>query len=197
MSSQLLSDEELIAKGRSGEITKDEVADALILRYTHLLFLFGIRAGLDTSTSEELVQETFLEAFRRFELFKELPRTRNWLLALFKSRLTAYLRKQKAPVRIINGVEDFKIEEIKSEHPDAETSLIKKENFLLLKEAIEALPPDLYIIVSLVYSQDLTIEEAAKALELPEDGVRNRMRLARKLLLRNLKNRNITLADLR
>jgi RNA polymerase sigma-70 factor (ECF subfamily) len=69
-------------------------------RYRKLISGFAMKAGLTEDEAEEVVQETFISAFKNLPKFRYNPKVctfRTWLLNLSNWRVMDQLRKRRAP----------------------------------------------------------------------------------------------------
>jgi RNA polymerase sigma-70 factor (ECF subfamily) len=88
----LLSDVELVAGLRAGD---DRAATRLVERYAAVVARFLYSAGADRSDLDDLVQETFIRAFRRIESWRGESAFRSWLFAIAANLRRDELRRRK------------------------------------------------------------------------------------------------------
>lgn len=68
--------------------------DELVNTYSDLLFRYVLVRVNDTETARDLVQETFITAWRNRETFRGEVSEKNWLFTILKSRLIDHYRKK-------------------------------------------------------------------------------------------------------
>jgi len=86
------SDPELVASLRAGD---DRAATRLVERHAAVVARFLYSAGADRSDLDDLVQETFIRAFRRIESWRGESAFRSWLFAIAANLHRDALRKRK------------------------------------------------------------------------------------------------------
>lgn len=184
-------DTELIKAINSG---RHERFQELVKRYEHKLYNFGLRMCGDPYDAEDVVQETFLNAFKYLKDFRYETKFRNWLYRVAASICTKKRRKSKfAPERELS-LEDFFPEEDPagpSDIPDwAQLPLdqvLNEELSRHLKDAILSLPEKYRIIVVLRDIEGFSTAETAQILELKRSNVKVRLHRARLYLRDQLK----------
>ena len=86
------SDVELVAGLRAGD---DRAATRLVERHAAVVARFLYSAGVDRSDLDDLVQETFIRAFRRIESWRGESAFRSWLFAIAANLRRDELRRRK------------------------------------------------------------------------------------------------------
>jgi len=86
------SDVELVAGLRAGD---DRAATHLVERHGGVVARFLYGAGVDRSDLDDLVQETFIRAFRRIESWRGESAFRSWLFAIAANLHKDALRKRR------------------------------------------------------------------------------------------------------
>ena len=140
----------------------------------------------DRDEAEDLVQETFLRAFRFWGHFKPGTNCRAWLLTiahnLFRNR---YREKQKSrgDVEFDENLHDPQAQS-PGDRQDANPETLVFDQVLdqEVEDALRSLPPDYLEAVLLVDLQELTYEEAAEAMSCPVGTVRSRLSRGRRIL---------------
>lgn len=152
------------------------------------LFNFALRMTFDQAEAEDLVQETYLKAFRFFDKFESGTNCKAWLFRIMKnSYINKYRKAQKAPETLdYDAVEDF-YHTIRGDEGDDEAravfaNLLDDE----VTSAIERLPEDFRTVVILCDIEGFTYEEIAEFVDCPVGTVRSRLHRGRKLLRESL-----------
>lgn len=160
------------------------------LPHMNSLYSYAFRFTGDRESANDLVQETYLKAFRFFDKFERGTNCKAWLFRILKnSFINDYRKKSQEPGKvdyddIENFYESIKSSEIKTSHAieDSFSSLLDDE----LTEAIKRLPEDFRTIILLSDIEGLTYEEIADFLDCPIGTVRSRLHRARKMLYAKL-----------
>ena len=152
---------------------------------------FAFHLTYNDSDANDLVQETYLKAFRFIEKYEKGTNAKAWLFKILKNAyINEYRKKVKKPVKV-----DF--EEIISFHEreDADSFLyadLREDIFTRVMgdevtKAINALPEDFRTVILLCDIEGFSYEEMAKILEIPLGTVRSRLFRARNMLKDMLK----------
>jgi len=154
-----------------------------------LLYRVARRLSGSEHEAEELVQETYLKAYKAFGRFEERAfGIRPWLLRILNNTfLNARARAKRAP----RAVEQQELEERSGStvgndgtEPTGELDydLLDAE----VRTAIEHLQPEFRSVLLLWAVRDLTYQEIADALEIPIGTVMSRLHRARQQLQKSL-----------
>lgn len=177
-----LSNEELQQRYR--EFEKEAVP------HMDAVYNFALRMTGDEDDADDLVQETYLKAFRFFDKFEKGTNCKAWLFRILKnSYINDYRKQTKEPDKIDyedvqNFYETIKADEIETRHyeQDAFTNLLDDE----ISSAITDLPEDFRTVIILSDIEGFTYEEIADFVDIPVGTVRSRLHRARKMLYTQL-----------
>ncbi len=183
--SERATDAELVARYRAGE---PEAFRELVNRHTPALYNLVYAFTGDRAESEHLTQETWLRvwsALARIQLDRPL---KPYLLRVAINLCRTWAaRKRMAWLSVdADEIQDL----LADESEDVFERLSKSELQRCVRAAIEKLPPLYRTVLVLRYSEDLSYEEIAEALNLPLNTVRTHLRRA-KAKLRELLSREL------
>lgn len=154
------------------------------------LFNFALRMTGDSDDASDLVQETYLRAFRFFDKFERGTNAKAWLFRIMKNTyINSYRKASKEPEKVdYEDVENF-YENVKASSSD--DAHLEREIFdnLLddeVSHAIHGLPEDFRTVVILADIEGFTYEEIADFIDCPVGTVRSRLHRARKMLFAKL-----------
>jgi RNA polymerase sigma-70 factor (ECF subfamily) len=178
----ILSDEEL--KGRYAEFELEAVP------HMDAVYNYALRITGNETDADDLVQETFLKAFRFFDKFEKGTNCKAWLFRILKnSFINEYRKEIKSPNKVDyedvqNFYENIKSEEVETQHIeyDAFNTLMDDE----ITKAISQLPEDFRTVIILSDIEGFTYEEIADFVDVPVGTVRSRLHRARKMLYSTL-----------
>ncbi|MCU0429587.1 MAG: sigma-70 family RNA polymerase sigma factor [Cytophagaceae bacterium] len=150
------------------------------------LYNFAFRLTFDEDDAHDLVQETYLKAYRFIDSYEKGTNAKAWLFRILKnSFINDYRKSSKQP-----GMVDY--QEVESYYNSDEvdepiTSDLRVDAFkdMLGDEvanALNALDVDFRTIIILCDLEGFTYEEMAKILDIPIGTVRSRLHRARQLL---------------
>ena len=131
--------------------------------------------------AEDVAQEAFARAYRRFGQLRDRNRFRAWLVRM-TWRLALDRKRQE---RRRSAREEAARLEIPS--TTAEDVAVARERSARLWKAIDALPEKLRVVVVLAAMEGHEVRDVARLLELPDGTVKSRLFLARKALAETLR----------
>lgn len=157
------------------------------------LYSAALRMTRNPSDAEDLVQETYMKAYRGFERFEDGTNLKAWMYRILtNSYINRYRQKQRRPDESdIADVEDMYLyrrlggenSEIGSSAEDAFLSSVTDE---VVKAAIEAIPENFRIAVLLADVEGFAYKEIAEILDVPIGTVMSRIHRGRKALEKQL-----------
>jgi RNA polymerase sigma-70 factor (ECF subfamily) len=160
------------------------------LPHMDALYNFALRMTGDSDDANDLVQDTFLKAFRFFDKFEKGTNCKAWLFRIMKNTyINTYRKKTKEPNKIdYEEVENF-YENVKPSSTDS--AHLEKEIYdnLLddeISTAIASLPDDFKTVIILSDIEGFTYDEIADFIDCPVGTVRSRLHRARKMLFAKL-----------
>ena len=170
----------------------DEIFDKELLPHIDALKTFAYHLAYDEDDANDLVQETYMKAYRFIDKYIQGTNSKAWLFKICKNAyINHYRKRSKQPTRV-----DF--EDIVSYH-DSDDSKIP--GYLDLREeifekmmgdevtiAINSLPIDFRTVVLLCDVEGFTYEEIGKIIDVPIGTVRSRLFRARNMLKEKLKS---------
>ena len=177
-----LTDQEL--QKRYAEFEKEAIP------FMDAVYNFALRMTGDEDDADDLVQETYLKAFRFFDKFEKGTNCKAWLFRILKnSYINDYRKQTKEPDKVDyedvqNFYETIKSDEVESKHyeNDAFTNLLDDE----ISNAISELPEDFRTVIILSDIEGFTYEEISDFVDIPVGTVRSRLHRARKMLYAQL-----------
>ena len=167
--------------------------EAAALPFMDALYNQALRLTRHSEDASDIVQETYLRAYRTFANFKEGTNCKAWLFTILYSIFVNKYRKHQREADTVS------IEELEQTFHrtladgDWETNFVATTSELdwqepELNHALAKLPEHFRSAVMLVDVQGFTYEEAAGALECPVGTVRSRLFRARRMLFLELKD---------
>ena len=141
--------------------------------------------------ARDVVQETYLRAYRTFGNFQPGTNVRAWLFTILYSILSnEWRRKRRAPEEIpLEAVEERFGTALRAAGPDAESELLQRLGASPeIESALRNLPEEFRAAILLVDVEDFSYEEAAEILSCPVGTLRSRLHRARKLLFAALRD---------
>ncbi|MBZ0182752.1 MAG: sigma-70 family RNA polymerase sigma factor [Melioribacteraceae bacterium] len=154
------------------------------------LYNFALRMTGDPEDADDLVQETYLKAFKFFDKFEKGTNCKAWMFRILKnSFINDYRKTSKEPDKvdyddIQNFYETIKSSDVKTQHvqEDVFSQLLDDD----ISKAITNLPEDFRTVIILSDIEGFTYEEIADFVDCPVGTVRSRLHRARKMLYASL-----------
>ncbi len=182
-----LSDAEILAAVTAGNI---DAYGKIVARYRGRLYNFVFRFVGDRETSEDIVQETFLRAFRKRKEYRAIANFSTWLFTIAGNLAKSELRRRKR-WRLFSLHRDDDSDtgmELpdESSRPDkvAESSLTDDQ----IQDAIASLPDNYRQVILLRDVEGMAYQEIAEIVDCPVGTVKSRVNRARIKLQQKLKN---------
>ena len=166
----------------------------LAMPYMPALYAAALRMTRNAADAEDLVQETFLRAYRGFHTFEEGTNLKAWLYRILTNTLISESRKaQRRPSEVDAGdVEDLYLyrrlgsPEVARAARSPEADVLDRILEADVKEALESLPEQFRLAVLLVDVEGFTYKEAAEIMDVPIGTVMSRLHRGRNLLQKML-----------
>jgi RNA polymerase sigma-70 factor (ECF subfamily) len=160
--------------------------EAEAVPHMDLLYSFALRTTGNPDDAEDLLQETFLKAFRFWDKYEKGTNIRAWLFRIMRnSYINRYRRDSRDRGTVdYNEIENFydSIREGSTDPNDLEKKMYGNMLGDEVTKALDALPEEFRTVVILCDIEGLTYEEIAEFIECPIGTVRSRLHRGRKLL---------------
>ncbi len=162
-------------------MTREQRFEAEALPHLRALYATAYRMTRNAHDAEDLVQETFLRAYRAFDRYQPGTNIRAWLFTiLHRARTDSFRRSARSPQTVELTGDGPPV-------PPAQDALAAGGEDIV--RAIEDLPEVFRTAVVLRDLEDFTYEEIARILEVPIGTVMSRIHRGRALLRAALGNR--------
>ena len=165
---------------------KHEEFEREAVPHMDVLYNFALRTTGNEDDARDLLQETYLKAYRFWDKYEKGTNIRAWLFRIMKnSYINRYRRETKEPDKVdYSDVENFynTIRDQFVDSNDLQEKLFKRVLGDEVAKALESLPEDFRTVVILCDIEGLTYEEIAEFVDVPIGTVRSRLHRGRKLL---------------
>ena len=170
---------------------KEKIFDAEFYPHVDALYNFAFNLSRKDDDAKDLVQETYMKAYRFIDKYHIDTNAKAWLFKILKNAFINHYRKSvKRPTRV-----DF--EDIISYHDEEDTQYsgyidLREELYQKMmgdevSNAINSLPVDFRTVILLCDIEGFTYEEISKITDIPIGTVRSRLHRARNMLKEMLK----------
>jgi len=164
-------------------------ADAM--QYAPQLYSAALRMTRNSADAEDLVQETYLKAYRSFGSFETGTNLRAWLFRILTNTfINTYRAKQRRPIESdLGDIEDLymyrRLPSLGTTR-SAEDQLFDLFTDDEVKEALESLPENFRMPVLLADVEGFSYKEIAEMLDVPIGTVMSRLHRGRKGMQKRL-----------
>ena len=186
-----IPDAQLAQRIASGDHAAFEV---LMRRYNRLLYRTARAILRNEAEAEDALQLAYLHAYQAIKGFREEARLSTWLTRIVANEAMMRLRSRRReslviPLESVAGKEEAKLEDFPdtdraSERPEAQA--VRSQMRALIEQKIDALPETFRAVFVLRALEEMSVEDTAAALDIPEATVRSRFFRARSLLRESL-----------
>ena len=182
-------DHATVIAAQSGD---EEAFTILVKRHTPKVFAVALRYACVREDAEDIVQETFQNAFLHLDKFEGKSAFLTWLTRIAINQALMLLRSQRS--RRESSMETSNSEEIAARlldmpdpRPDPETNYVVRERVDVLSEAIGKLRPTVRAAIELRELADLSTRETARRMGISVGAVKARVFHGRNRLRKTLR----------
>jgi RNA polymerase sigma-70 factor (ECF subfamily) len=162
------------------------------MQYAPQLYSAAMRMTRNSADAEDLVQETYLRAYRSFHTFEDGTNLRAWLFRILTNTyINSYRSKQRRVQETdLADVEDLylyrRISGVDAASRSAEDTLFDLFTDDEVKAALEALPETFRMPVLLADVEEFSYKEISEMLDIPMGTVMSRIHRGRKAMQKAL-----------
>ena len=182
-------DQKLVEKAQRGD---KKAFGMLVEKYQRRLNRLLSRMVRDQSEIEDIVQDSFIKAYRAINNFRGDSAFYTWLYRIGINTAKNHLVKLGKRPKAMNDVEIEEIENFEDapdlrSHETPESKMMSSEIVASVNQTIEALPNELKEAISLREMDGLSYEEISELMNCPIGTVRSRIFRAREVIAEKLK----------
>jgi RNA polymerase sigma-70 factor (ECF subfamily) len=164
------------------------------LQYAKQLYSAAMRMTRNPADAEDLVQETFLKAYRAYDTFEAGTNLKAWLYRILTNTyINRYRKESRRPTEVDLGtVEDFYLYRRVGSEESADAARTTEDRVLDglvesdIKKAVEDLPENFRLPVLLADLEGFSYKEIAEILDIPIGTVMSRLHRGRKAMQKSL-----------
>lgn len=185
----------LVKQARDGDV---EAFERLIESVKLLVINTAYQYLKDYEDALDCSQEVFIKAYRNMASYRENSAFSTWIYQITKNQCIDMLRRNKTTtLSIEESIEDEDAPEIQLSAPESqqpENNAIRNRQIEAVRRAIDQLPDKLRDVCVMRDIQELSYQEIAELLDIPEGTVKSRLNSAR-IKLRKILEKQIELFD--
>ena len=161
--------------------------DAIVTRYRRRVFNVAYKFVGKHDEAEDLTQEIFLKLYKALDSFDRRANFQTWLTSISRNLCIDHYRSVRKERETVDRHVDAADLTPVAKGPDALTQLHRRDRRELLRRGMLTLPENLRTAVLLRDIQELSYQEIATRLELPEGTVKSRINRGRNELARRIR----------
>jgi RNA polymerase sigma-70 factor (ECF subfamily) len=192
----MMSDEELVARSRGGDL---DSFNQLVLRWERPIYALACLVIGREEEARDVAQETFLRAFRALSGFKGQAKFSSWLYRITLNLCRDWIRRERR-TPLVQAPEGIDIVELAGEAVGAESVdelVSRKELGRAVAKAMALLPEEQRTAIILKEYHGLTFQEIADLLDCPLSTVKTRLYQGLTVLRRQLQRADVESARAR
>jgi RNA polymerase sigma-70 factor (ECF subfamily) len=161
--------------------------EAIVSRYRRKIYNIAYTFVGRHEEAEDLTQDIFLKIFKSLETFDRRANFQTWLISVSRNLCIDHYRSRRQEREAIDSA--AVIGDVASAVQSPTDALEQQDRVRLLADAMQALSPTLRTAVMLRDIRELSYQEIATVLRLPEGTVKSRINRGRAALARLLRDR--------
>jgi len=184
------ADAQLIERIQNGD---KQAFELLVAKYQRRVLRLISRLVRDPAEQEDIAQEAFIKAYRAIPNFRGESAFYTWLYRIAVNTAKNYLASQGRRPRTVGEFqsdedgESFGVDDVVEDNNTPYAVLHSRQVAETVNKAIERLPSDLRMAVTLREIEGLSYEEIAQAMDCPIGTVRSRIFRAREAIAQDLR----------
>ena len=171
---------------------KDAVFEKEFFPHINAMYNFAHRLTFDEDDAKDLVQDTFMKAYRFINSFQQGTNAKAWLFRILKnSFINDFRKKSKQPTKVDYQEVESYYNSNKVDKPITSDLRVESVQHMIgdeISNALNALEVDFRTVIILCDLESFKYDEMAKILDIPIGTVRSRLHRARNLLKEELRD---------
>jgi RNA polymerase sigma-70 factor (ECF subfamily) len=179
---KIRTDESFLSRILAGET---KLYAQIIRRYNDYLYKIGRSYGFNHSDTEDLMQETYVNAYLNLSKFENRSTFKTWVTRIMLNE--CYHKKQRQQAKGEQSIREVHLKKKKqmmftNHNDDTESRVDNNELSRLLEDAIMGIPENYRIVFTLRELNGLSVKETSEALDLSESNVKVRLHRGKDML---------------
>ena len=161
--------------------------ESIVRQYWRKVFNIAYKFVGKHDEAEDLAQEIFLRIFKSLDTFDRRANFQTWLISVSRNLCIDHYRSVRKEREVIDRDVDANELSPISREPGQMAALEQRDRVVLLRQALAELPDTLRTAVLMRDIREMSYQEIADALRLPEGTVKSRINRGRTELARHIK----------
>jgi RNA polymerase sigma factor (sigma-70 family) len=179
------SDSDIKQKILDGDIQLFEI---LIRRNNASLYKTGRSYGYNHEDTQDLMQETFINAYLNLASFENRSSFKTWIIRIMLNQ--CYQKQQKFSFKnettLTNGINEKSTPMYSNDHAETNKIVINRELNHVIENSLEQVPLEYRMVFSLREINGLNVAETSEALNISEANVKVRLNRAKAMLRKEI-----------
>jgi len=150
----------------------------LVDKYQKMVYLLALKLLKKPEEAEEMAQDTFIKAFQKLDSYEGKSKFSTWLYSITYNGCISELRKRRIEFKSLDDRQISEQDEQKMHDYYRETKKEDQEKYLNL--ALEQLPEDDQVLVTLYYYESQSMDEISEITGLTVSNIKVKIHRARK-----------------
>jgi RNA polymerase sigma factor (sigma-70 family) len=177
------TDTEIIEKIIAGETALFEI---LIRRNNSVLYKTGRSYNINHEDTQDLMQDTFINAYLNLAKFENRSSFRTWLIKIMLNNCYKKKHKRSHNAELINDTNDRFVPMFSDNNNNTHSKIMNNELNHVIEDALKRVPEDYRMVFSLREISGLNVKETAEALNITESNVKVRLNRAKTVLRKEI-----------
>jgi len=160
---------------RNGNV---QAYSVLVEKYQRLIYTLALRLLKKSEDAEEMAQDTFIKAFQKLDTYEGKSKFSTWLYSITYNACISELRKRRIEFKSLDDRQISDQDEQKMHDYYRESKKEDQEKYLNL--ALEKLPEDDQVLVTLYYYESQSMDEISVITGLTVSNIKVKIHRARK-----------------
>ncbi len=173
-------DADLLRRLQAGQV---EALGLLYDRHRQRVYRTALAVTMDPEVAADVLQETFLRLHRFADRVDAGRPLEPWLYRVTVNLAYSEMKRRRRWLRFL---EEMKARLVGEHWPGPQKLIEQDEEVRRVREAVASLPLAQRVVVVLYYLNELSLQEIAHVLEVPEGTVKSRLHYARRALRQKL-----------
>ena len=150
----------------------------LVEKYQKMVYTLALKLMKKPEEAEEMAQDTFIKAFHKIESYEGKSKFSTWLYSITYNACISELRKRRIEFKSLDDRQISDQDEQKMHDYYRETKKEDQEKYLNM--ALEKLPEDDQVLVTLYYYESQSMDEISQITGLTVSNIKVKIHRARK-----------------
>lgn len=157
----------------------------LVEKHKRMAYTFALKLVKNPEDAEEVAHDAFVKAYQSLKEFRHESKFTTWLYKIVFNLSISRLRKKRLPITSLEEGNFGNFEFTGAEN--LFNTLTDKEQALLVRQAVDRLPDDERVVITLYYLNECAVKDITEITGISESNVKIKLFRARKRLWEMLK----------